>query len=293
MLNSDDLIAFLALRRTGNTLAAAKRLGVDHSTISRRLAALEKMLGVRLFDRSPRGMAPTEAADLLLGHAERVERELISAASSVKGKAEATGIVRLATPEVFGTCLVAPRMADFRESFPGLTLELVPESRSVSLSKREADIAIMLRSPPRGRLTVRKLTDYTIGLYAARTHFDVHSQISAPPDLRDQNFVSYVDELLDYPEMNVLTTVVPGVSPVFKSSSSAAQQAAIAAGIGLGMLHRFAADRDARLQRVLPDHVEVTRSYWVVMHTDDKHDPRIRAVLDFLGDIVAGARDYF
>ncbi|MDQ4420142.1 LysR family transcriptional regulator [Sphingobium sp. DEHP117] len=287
MLSSDDLRVFLGIIRTGSTVGAARRLGIDHSTVSRRLTALEHQLDIRLFDRSPRGLTATSAAGPLIAHAERIEKELIAAAMSVTGRATApTGVVRLATPEIFGTWVVAPRMHQFRAQFPGLTLELAPESRSVSLSKREADVAIALRPPPRGRLVVRKMADYNIGLYGAKAYLERHGAVIEVDALREHCFVSYIDELLDYPEMNVLDTAVPGAISVFRSSSSAAQHAAIAAGLGLGMLHRLAADQDPRLQRILPTEINAERSYWLVMHADLQRDPRVRAVSEFLSEAV-------
>ncbi|PXA86623.1 LysR family transcriptional regulator [Nostoc sp. 3335mG] len=291
MLDSDQLRAFLAIMRTGNTLAAARRLGVDHSTVSRRLSALEKAIGTRLFDRSPRGLAPTGAAGALIGHAERIERELIAAAASVAGRdAEVAGTVRLATPEVFGTWLVAPHIAELRERHPHLVLELAPESRSISLSRREADIAVTLRPPPRGRLVARKLTDYRLGLYAARDYLARHGAIHSAAQLGEHPLVSYIDELLDYPELNALEQVRPGSMAAFRSSSSAAQQAAVASGLGLGLLHRVAAERDPRLIRVLEAEIEVTRSYWIVLHADLRRTPRIRAITDFLADLIERLR---
>jgi DNA-binding transcriptional LysR family regulator len=285
MLDSSQMLAFLAIVRTGTTLAAARRLGVDHSTVARRLTRLEAALGVRLFDRSPRGLAPTDAATALIPHAERIESELITAAGISAEASAATGSVRLATPEIFGTWLVAPNMAQLYQLHPGLTLELAPESRSISLSKREADIAITPRQPPQGRLVVRKLTDYRLGLYGASASAE-RGSITSPADLAGARFVWYIDELLDYPELSTLNEAFPGAVPVFRSSSSAAQQSAVAAGIGLGMLHVLAADQDPRLQRILPEVIEVRRSYWLVVHADQQRTPRVRAVIAFLTDLV-------
>ena len=100
-----------------------------------------------------------------------------------------------------------------------------------------------------------------------------------------------IDELLDYPEMNALESVVPGAISVFRSSSSAAQQAAVAAGVGLGMLHRLAADQDPRLERILPGSIEAERSYWLVMHADQQRTPRNRAVVEFLSNVADQMRE--
>lgn len=294
MLTSDQLLVFLAVIREGNTVGAARRLGLDHSTVSRRLGALERDLGSRLFDRSPRGLAPTAAASALISHAERIERELILAASSVGQRdSRITGTVRLATPEMFGTYFVAPHIAELRERHPDLTLELAPETRTISLSKREADIAITVRQPPRGRLVARKLVDYRLGLYAAHSYIADHPPIRGRADLDDHAFVSYVDELLDFPELLALNQAKINGRFVFRSSSSAAQQAAVVSGAGIGMLHVLSAGPDQRLVRLLADEIEARHAYWLVVHADLQRVPRVRAVIEFLDDLARRLRDTF
>ena len=294
MLTSDQLLVFLAVIREGNTVRAARRLRLDHSTVSRRLAALEEALGTRLFDRSPRGLAPTDAANALISHAERVESELLRAASSVgRRDTQISGTVRLATPEIFGTYLVAPNIAKLRERHPDLTLELAPETRSISLSKREADIAISVRRPPRGRLITRKLVDYRLGLYASPEYLERSPDIRSRADLDAHAFVSYVDELVDFPELLALNQAKVGGKMVFRSSSSAAQQAAVGAGVGIGMLHLLAGQRDPNIERVLGHEIEELRTYWLIIHADLQKVPRVRAVIDFLNDLVHRMQDHF
>jgi len=286
MLTSDQLIAFLTIVREGNTVAAARRLGIDHSTVSRRLSALENTLGSRLFDRSPRGLTPTDAASALIGHAERVESELILAAGSAAQRdTHVSGTVRLATPEIFGTYLVAPHIAELHEKYPDLALELAPESRTFSLSRREADIAITVSRPPRGKLVARKLVDYRLGLYASPEYLARHKPIATRADLAEHSFVSYVDELVDFPELLALNKARLGGTVVFRSSSSAAQKAAVASGSGAGMLHVLAAQGDDRLVRLLPEEIEAKLTYWLVMHSDLQRIPRIRAVTTFLVEL--------
>ncbi|MFC4595691.1 LysR family transcriptional regulator [Sphingobium tyrosinilyticum] len=291
MLQSSDLQLFLAILREGNMVAAGRRVGVDHSTVARRLSVLERELGARLFDRTPRGVTPTPAADALRPHAERIESELLAASASVgAGDRVVDGVVRLATTEMFGTYLVAPQIEYLRQRHPGLTIELATESRATSLAKREADIAVMLKMPPKGRLVARKLTDYRLGLYASHDYLERHG---APPDrnaLQEHRFVSYIEELVGFPEIIALDQILPGAVIGFRSSSAAAQHAAVAAGTGIGMLHLFAAAKDKRLVRLLPEEVEVWRSYWLVMHADLQRLPRVRAVADFLEDILREMR---
>ncbi|NML12616.1 LysR family transcriptional regulator [Sphingobium sp. AR-3-1] len=292
MLNSDDLRLFLAVMREGNMLAASRRVGVDHSTVARRITSLEATLGARLFDRSPRGVTPTQAAFALVGHAERIESELLAAVGSVSGRdSEVEGTVRLATPEACASYLVAPHVAALRARHPRLTLELASESRVASLSKREADIAVMLKPPPKGRLVTRKLVDYRLGLYASRDYLDSHGEPTVRADLNRHAFISYIEELAGFPEMIALDQILPGAPIGFRSSSSAAQHAAVVAGVGIGVLHVFAAGEDERLVRILPQEIEVWRSYWLVMHADLQRLTRIRATIDFIDDVMRTMRD--
>lgn len=291
MLNWDDLRVFLAIQRTGGLVGAARRLGVDQTTIARRLAGLEATLGARLVDRSPRGARLTAAGHTLFDYAERMEAEALTASAEIGAQGgEVSGSVRLATPEAFGTWLVAPNVKHLHAAHPGLQLELVPEARRINLSKREADLAVTLAPPPEGRLVARKLANYRLGLYAARDYLDQHGPVAALSELPQRSLVWYIDELIDVPELRVFDQIAAGASTAFRSSSIAAQQAAVASGLGIGVLHVFAASQDPRLVRILPEVVDVERAYWLVMHPDQRNLPRLRVVIDFLHAMVRGAR---
>lgn len=289
-----DLRIFLAVARHGGLLAAARRLGVDHTTVARRLSHLETALGARLVHRSPRGARLTDAGAGLLEYAERMEAEATAAAERLGSSAQGlAGVVRLATPEAFGAWLVAPNVKRLHAACPGIELELVPEANAMNLSKREADMAVGLARPAHGRLFVQKLTDYRLGLYASRDYLDSVQPIPDLDAVRSHPLVWYIDELIDIPELRFFDQIATGVSTVFRSSSIAAQQAAVASGLGLGVLHVFAAEQDPRLVRVLADVVEVQRSYWLILHEDQRHLRRIRAVADFLHDTVRAMRGSF
>lgn len=287
----DDVRIFLAVARAGGFVAAARRLGIDHTTVARRLSALETATGAVLLHRSPRGSKLTDAGLTLLEHAERMEAEAVAAAEQL-GSAEQklSGVVRLATPEAFGSWLVAPAMKALHDRHPGINLELAPEARAVSLSKREADIAVTLARPPRGRLFAQKLTDYRLGLYASRAYLTGAPPIETLEDLRAHPLVWYIDEMIDFPELRFLDQVLTGLRPAFRSSSITAQQTAVSSGLGIGILHRFAAEQDSRLVRLLPEQINVERSYWLVLHADQRHLPRIRAVVEFLHALVRQQR---
>lgn len=285
--NWNDLRVLLHVARAGGLMAAGRRLGLDQTTVARRITALETDLGVKLIDRSPRGVSLTSHGLTLLEHAERVEAEMIAASARLGASGPPlSGTVRLSTPEAFGAHFVAPAAREFHERFPGLQLELVPESRAVNLTRREADIAVGLSRPTQGRLTSRKLADYTLGLYAAKTYLDAHP-LDSLDALRQRPLVWYIDELIDVPELRYLDQIVAGGATVFRSNSIAAQHAAVASGLGFGVLHRFAAEADPRLRRVAAETLSLQRAYWLSVHEDLAHLPRIRAVCAFLKDVVA------
>ncbi len=290
----DDFRLFLAVARTGKLISAGKQLGIDHTTVARRLTAFEAYIGTRLIDRSPRGATLTQAGQEMVGHAERIETEVEAAAARLgHHKAFVSGNVRLATPEAFGTFLVAPNVSLLHARHPQLRLELVPESRLVNLVNREADIAVTMTQPPRGRLVGRRLTDYRIGIYASVEFLAQNGPINTISDISKYPFIWWIDELIDVPELRVLDDVHAATRPVFFSTSLAAQRNALAGGLGLGMLHTFEADLDPRLVRVLADEVEVQRSYWMVFNEDQKNSPRVRAVADFLNEIIERNRARF
>ena len=293
-LNWDDARILLAVARTGRLVAAARSLALDHTTVARRLTALEQALGTRLVERSPRGTALTAAGAAFVLRAERAEAELLAAAAEFGDTdARAAGSVRLATPEAFGTCLLAPAAARLHARHPDLYLELMPETQLVRLANRDADVAIALNRPAGGPVVARRLIEYRIGLYAAQAYLDNHQPVVNLADLAGHPFAWYIDEKIDLPELRFLSQVSSEARAVFRSTSTVAQHAAVAGGLGLGMLHAFAAERDKRLVRVLADEIEIRRTYWLVVHENLQRLPRIRAVIDFVDEVVGEHRGLF
>ncbi|MGB7432519.1 MAG: LysR family transcriptional regulator, partial [Ahrensia sp.] len=166
-MNWDDLRYFLAVAREGQMLSAAARLGVSQARLSRHVASLEQAVGARLFDRTPRGSTLTEDGVALFATAERIEAEIFTSTARMRDRGEVAGTIRIGAPDGFGSAFLAPRLGKFRAAYPDLRIQLVPVPRSFSLSEREADLAIMVGRPDKGRLRVRKLIDYSLGLYAS------------------------------------------------------------------------------------------------------------------------------
>lgn len=285
----DDARYFLAIAREGQMLGAARRMRVSQARLSRRLAALEGALGTRLFDRSTRGSTLTDDGRAFLAVAERME-EAALAASSVLGREDAApaGTVRIGAPDGLGSAFIAPRLGKLAEAFPRLHVQLVPMPRTFSLSEREADLAIMVGRPERGRLRAKKLCDYSIGLYAARSLLSE----SAPPDLAAQRVVGYVGDLLHTPELDYGSELLPERAPDIEISTAIGQVEAVRAGAGIGALHDFMAAGAVDLVPVMPER-RVMRSYWAVWHENLAASRKVAAVVGFLEGEMRSGRDLF
>jgi len=279
----DDLQDFLAIARCGRLTEAARALGVEHTTLSRRLTRLEASLGTRLFDRRPVGYSLTPEGALLLPRAEAAERaaQAVWSGGIANGTA-VTGTVRVGTPEAFGTCCLAERLGDLAIRHPGLTIELVAMPRSFSLSKREADVAIGLSRPVLARLRAARLTDYELALYGSPAYLDRAGTPAQLADLRDHQMIGYIDELVFAPELDYFAAALPGCVPTIKISNVLTQMAAVQGGGGLCILPCFMADTCPGLVRVMADLVAITRSYWLLSHADTAESRRIRVAVEFI-----------
>ena len=283
MYDWNDLRYFLELSRQGKLVRAATRLQVDHTTVSRRITALEKQLDVRLFDKSPRGYQLTDAGLRLLPLAEEIEARSNRLYQDIAGKdARLSGTVRVSVPEALGSQVIAPRIVEFCREHPGIEIELIAETRRMSLSKREADIAINLARPESGRLIAWKLCDYRLKLYGADSYLSEHPPITCMDDLSSHAFVSYIDDLIEMPQLRFFESTIKNAHVVFRSSNVSAQFNAILTGTGLGIVHCFMAQSQKSLQLILPDLITVDRSYWLSVHEDLRHVARVDAVCEFL-----------
>jgi DNA-binding transcriptional LysR family regulator len=290
----NDLQIFLAVARTGRLTAAARRLRADHATVSRRITSLENALRVKLFDRSPTGYALTGHGERLLLSAQAMESSALSAQSEIAEADRAvSGTVRIGAPEGFGSYFLGPRIGALCQDHPELEVQLVAMASTFSLSKREADIVIALTVPQEGRLIARKLTDYRLGLYAAPAYLRSNPEILGPQDLSGHRLIGYIDDLLYTPELDYLRQIDERIKPMLKSSNLIAQLKASIAGAGLCILPRFIVDDEPGLVAVLPDHVALTRSFWLIIHSDLRGLARVGATADFIVREVRRARSLF
>lgn len=291
MFDWNDLRYFLELARRGTLSAAALRLGVDHTTVARRIAALEGNLGVILFTRANRAYALSEEGRRLLAHAEKMEGNSLELMDEVAPAATGpVGTVRLATPEAIGSQFIARHCASLRARHPGINLELVAETREASFSRREADAAISLAKPALGRVISEKLGDYRLRLYAAPAYLQKHPPIVRLSDLKQHHFIWYVDDLLPIPELRMLDKAINEPHVVFRTTSVIAQANAAEAGLGIALLPCFVADRMKALTTVLPREISIMRELWLTVHEELTSHAPMQCVGDFLKVLVASER---
>lgn len=285
--NWDDLRIFLAVARTQRVAPAARALGIDGSTVTRRLARLERATGTPLFETLGGERRLSEAGEALLSQAETIEAALL-AAGEHGAQSGAAGHVRLSLAEGLATHIVGPAVARFQAAHPAIRLDLVTASGFLDPSKREADVAVMLARPRNRQLKVERLVDYALGLYAAPAYLARHGLPADTAALKDHALVGYVPEHLHAPELDYLSDVHDELVARQRSTSINVQYAMIRAGTGIGILPRFVAAADPTLVPVLPDVVTLGRTFWLAMHQDNHQTPRILAVANWLRDCVAG-----
>lgn len=289
----DHFRVFLAVARDGQLSAAARRLGVNHTTVARRLDALEAALGSALFERRPTGCVLTEAGERLIPLAERIEIETRAATTAVSsGETEMSGTVRVGAPDGLGNSFLARELGLFAEQHPGITVELVPLPVKFSVSRREADLVIELSRPTTGRLVATRLVDYTLGVYAAESYLAHHGCPGSLDDLAGHRLVTGIDDYTYSSALDYAATLQAYSKRLYRCAGATSQFEAICAGAGIGVLHDFMTLDATGLVRVLPD-VGFSRTYWLVGHPGATSIAVIAACRRFLVDTFRRQRRYF
>lgn len=287
----NDLRSFLSVVRTGRLTAAALRLGIDHSTLSRRIASLEAALQVRLFDRLPTGYVLTPAGVSLVEQAEAIENIAIRISSRLsESGTKLAGSIRIATPEGFGTYFLAQHLHFFADQYPKVKLELVANPNVVSLTKREADLAVTMARPKTGPLRARKLTNYEYGLYGLKAILAKRTRSMCIRELKAYRLIGYIPDLLPTPAHDYLKEIVGTRNADLEVSNILTQLAATIDGYGLCVLPCYMADTHPELMRILSAEICFTRSYWLVTHSEARAPARVMAMTKFLVDAVEANR---
>jgi len=279
----DDMRIFLAVARTESLSGAGRQLKVDPATVGRRIARLEEALGAPLFAKSPQGYAPTDAGQRLLAHAERAEQAMQGAVEELSGNSgQLSGQIRIGAPDGCANFILPQVCAEISEQNPDLDIQIVALPRVFNLSKREADLAIGVSQPTAGRLSVQKITEYTLSLYAARFYLRNSAPIETLEDLKDHKIVGYIPDMIFDKELDYFSEL--GLDRIHLGSNSASVQTQmVRAGHGVGIVHDFAIGPGARrMVRILPDDFRLTRSFYLIRHQDDRRLERMNRFADAL-----------
>ncbi|WP_018719108.1 LysR family transcriptional regulator [Arhodomonas aquaeolei] len=275
-----DLQHFLALAHGGSLSGAARALGVDHATVSRRIAALEAALDVKLVHRLPRSVRLTREGEALLDRAALAERGMVQLGHYLDARAgAATTEVRVSASPAVATRLVAPSLPAFHRDHPEITLTLAVTPEIAQLDRGEAELAIRLVEPTEGELLARRAGSMAFGLYGPPGY-------AARPGA-EWSFIGYDDTYEHVTQQQWLRSVVGNRPVVFRSSDLLAQQEAAAAGLGAVSLPRFIGDADDRLVRLPQQQPHPSAPIWLVTYPDLFRAPPVAAVMAFLAGIVA------
>jgi DNA-binding transcriptional LysR family regulator len=284
-----DVRFFLAAARCGSLGAAARELGVEHTTVSRRLAALEESLGAKLFARTPDGLALTPAGAEVLPLAENIEQAAQAIERSASARdARVAGTVRVTTSESF-TAFLVKHLAELRARHPGLLIEVRSGNQSLDLTRGEADLAVRLAKTTQRDLVVRKLLDMGWSLYAAAGYLKERGSPANTNDLRGHDVVSYDDVMSGVPGAQWLAAHTGGANVVLRGNSLPSVLSAVIAGLGISVVPCFLAEVEPTLRRLTPD-VLGTRELTLVVHPDMAKVARVRAVMDFVIEVTARER---
>lgn len=290
MFDWDDVRFFLAVGREGNLARAGATLGLDATTVGRRIGALERELGARLFDRTTRGWSLTAAGQRLLPRAQGMEREALALDLDLAGEDQKLeGSVRLTSTEMIATRFIAPFLVRFHERYPEIRLELWCTNRDVDLGRREADIALRLSRPRQDDIVVKRLLSIELGLYASEDYV-ARRGMPRSGALAGHRFVLFADTRPFQRENEWIERHVGQGEVVLRSDSVSSLMSAAQGGLGIALLPCHVAERTAGLVRTPLEGSPEPRVVWQAVHRDLQGAARIRAVLEFLDRVFSPAR---
>ncbi len=280
MFDWEDMRHFIALAETGTLSGAARALKVDHATVGRRVSALEQVFNTMLIERLPKRWVLTEAGQRVASLARGMQTEAHSVERAVKAQhSPLSGIVTLSTPPAFASFFLAPRLAALRSLYPELHLTLLSNQNVVSLSQQEADIAVRITRPQEASSVTRKVGTMDFRLYAAPGYTE------RPP--ADWQFIAYDTRLDHVLEQKWLMEFADERPVVFRANDLGCQAAAARAGLGIAVLPAFLGFQDKGLYALPADLNRVSRDIFLVVHSDLRRMPAVRAVLEFVAEQVS------
>ena len=284
MFDWDDLKHLLAVARHGSTLAAGRALGVDQSTVQRRLAELERRLGQPLVERHPSGYRLTDFGREMLPHAERVEQSVIAFEEQLQSAAaRAGGVIRMTCPEPIVNRLTQTSLFDkFHARYPAWRVQFVMSDKYLDLMKGDADVALRSGNTEDGELIGRKIGDSVWAVYASRGYIERHGRPERVDDLKHHALAGFDDTMSKHRASQWLREVAPDSPLVARSNSVLGLIHSVKAGLGAAPLPMSLGDAEPDLVRVLGPIPELARIWRVLTTPALRHTPRIAAFFDFI-----------
>jgi len=280
--NPDDLLILLAVSRSGKFTTAAQALGLNHTTVSRRIAALEKALGGRVLARTAGGWEVTELGAEAVLVAERIETAVGALGPSDGAPDPITGVVRMTATDGFSAYIAAPAVARLRRDHPGLSVEIVTVTRRALQQRSGLDIEVVVGTPQVHRAEAIRLGEYRLGMYASRAYLADNGTPGSIEELTQHQLVYFVDSMLQVDDLDAPRRLVPSMRDGLSSTNVFVHVEATRAGAGVGFLPCFMADRHADLVRLLPSDFAELLPYWMVLRPDSMRRPAVAAVVQAL-----------
>lgn len=283
-MNWDDLRLFLAVARGGSISGGARRLGMQHSTVSRRMRRLEAELGVRLFDKVPGGHELTGAGRGLMVCAENMERELLEA-DGLFGGAEArpSGLLRVTAVDNMACGILMPLFAAFSRAYPEITLQIMVSNEDVSLARREADVAIRLTNEPPETLVGKRVATVASAVYGGTDYLQAMRAQGRAPVWLGVDCCSF--------HRNWTREVSDGETAGFVVDDTLLTRAALREGLGIAILPCFMGDADAALERLGGFRPEWELGLWILFHPDLRRSARVLVFREYMGQAIAELED--
>lgn len=280
----NDLLVLLAVSRTAKFTTAAHNLGLTHSTVSRRIAALEKSLGGRVLARSDDGWELTDLGERAVAVAEQMETAVAELESPGQGPETVSGVVRMTATDGFSAYVASPAVAKLRRRHPGLSVEIVTVTRQALQQRSGLDIEVVVGEPRVHRAEAIELGDYELGLYASRDYLADNGTPASVEEVSDHRLVYFVDSMLQVDDLDAPRRLFPEMKDALTSTNVFVHVEATRASAGIGFLPCFMADRHPDLVRLFPDSVAERLPYWMVLRPDSMRRPAIAAVVQGLKD---------
>ena len=293
MFDWNDLRHFLAVARQGSTIRAAKALGLNQSTVHRRVAELERQLGRRLFERLTGGYRLTRLGEELRPFAERVETAITDLERHAASReTELTGTVRVTCPETAGYRLMkSPLLDAFHARYPGLRVELLMVDRTLDLGKGEADIAFRTSAPQDNALVARKIAEVPWAVFASRSYIERRGSPKALADIDKHDVIQFDGAIADHTAARWMMRTAPHARVAARCTSVPALVLAVKSGAGVSPLPVIAVEREPDLARLFDSIPELRLPFYLLIHRDMRRTPRVRAFCDFVTSEIKAFRE--